>query len=346
MDRSEDLFKRITESGEEAIDDFISTRASEELFLDFKRSSDNGTGNHLSQGDRNNLAKAISGFGNSEGGVIVWGVDCSSDDVGADVANAKVPITDAARFCSWLEGAISGCTIPPHGGVRNRPVTIGQGGDGYVITHIPKSDLAPHQVVGKTQYYMRAGSSFVPVPHRVLAGMFGVHPQPTLKLLLVTGSPKVYRGAVTLEYGIMLRNDGPGIAKDLFVTLWLTGIKGGTEMSVERPSSDSWRGVASFGTHLSFISAPDFRLPPDSQSQPTLLSIILQPPFEGALKLTATAGCEGTPIRRFESLTDASVVEAIYDELIAANKDGSSMTKEALSEYPGRLVDFELGDSP
>ena len=73
MDRAEDIFNRIVEKGEPAIDDFIVARTSEELFLDFKRSSDNGAGNQLSQDDRNNLAKAISGFGNSESGVIVWG---------------------------------------------------------------------------------------------------------------------------------------------------------------------------------------------------------------------------------------------------------------------------------
>jgi len=68
MERSEELFKRICSIGESAIDEFISSRESEHLFLDFKRSSDHGRGVRLSNDDRNNFAKAISGFGNSEGG--------------------------------------------------------------------------------------------------------------------------------------------------------------------------------------------------------------------------------------------------------------------------------------
>jgi hypothetical protein len=68
----------------------------------------------LSNTDRNNLAKAISGFGNSAGGIVVWGVDCSRDSDGADVARLKVPIVDPQRFASWLNAAVSGCTIPPH----------------------------------------------------------------------------------------------------------------------------------------------------------------------------------------------------------------------------------------
>ena len=89
MGRAEDLFKRLSDGGETEIDRLIVDRQSEELFLDFKRSADDGRGNRLHDNDRTNLAKAISGFGNSEGGVIVWGVDCRNQDNRGDVARAK-----------------------------------------------------------------------------------------------------------------------------------------------------------------------------------------------------------------------------------------------------------------
>ena len=114
MDRAQELYKRLIANGENQIDEFIETRASEELFLDFKRSSDNGNALKLSPNDRSNLAKAISGFGNSSGGIIVWGVDCSPGADGADVARFKVPINNVKRFLGNLQGAVSGCTIPPH----------------------------------------------------------------------------------------------------------------------------------------------------------------------------------------------------------------------------------------
>jgi hypothetical protein len=120
--RANDLYNLICTEGEAAIDEFIATRKAEELFLDFKRSSDNGAGVRLSQNDRDNLAKAISGFGNSAGGIVVWGVDCSQAPDGADVARMKVPIVDPHRFASWLNAAVSGCTIPPHNGVLNTPI--------------------------------------------------------------------------------------------------------------------------------------------------------------------------------------------------------------------------------
>jgi hypothetical protein len=108
MGRAEDIFKKIKDEGKRAIDEFIATRKSEELFLDFKRSADNGAGNvlNLNIKDRENLARAISGFGNSEGGVVIWGVYCSKDVDFADVATTKFPINNARRFESWLEGAV------------------------------------------------------------------------------------------------------------------------------------------------------------------------------------------------------------------------------------------------
>ena len=76
MEHAKDLFKRVVEKGNAAIDEFIENREVETLFLDFKRSNKNGKGSKLDQNDRSNFSKAISGFGTSEGGVIVWGVDC------------------------------------------------------------------------------------------------------------------------------------------------------------------------------------------------------------------------------------------------------------------------------
>ena len=71
MGRAEEIFQKLKREGEAAIDEFILSRQSEELFLDFKRSHDGGKGKRLHDRDLNNLAKAISGFGNSEGGVII-----------------------------------------------------------------------------------------------------------------------------------------------------------------------------------------------------------------------------------------------------------------------------------
>lgn len=185
MGRAEDLFQRLVQNGEAEVEEYFNNRQSEELFLDFKRSADEGKGHSLHSNDLNNLARAISGFGNSEGGVIVWGVDCNDKDKSntGDFPQARKYIEDPQRFASRLEGAVSGRTVPPHSGVRHHPITASTGNnEGYVATYVPKSYLAPHQTVGTNHYYIRAGSDFSPTPHGVLAGMFGQHPQPIIAL--------------------------------------------------------------------------------------------------------------------------------------------------------------------
>jgi predicted HTH transcriptional regulator len=56
----------------EAIRNFVAEQKEETLDLDFKAISNPELKSH---DDRRNLARAISGFANASGGLIVWGVD-------------------------------------------------------------------------------------------------------------------------------------------------------------------------------------------------------------------------------------------------------------------------------
>lgn len=177
MSRAEDIFQKLIYFGEDAIDEFILNQQTEELFLDFKQAVSVGKNfTTLHRDDRKNLSKAISGFGNSEGGVIIWGVECSRDIEIGDVAKAKVKVKNVHRFLSWLENAISGCTIPSHNKVRNHIISCDANGDGFIATYIPKCDIAPLMTTGNSTIYIRSGSNNVPAPYAVIAGMFGRDP--------------------------------------------------------------------------------------------------------------------------------------------------------------------------
>jgi hypothetical protein len=71
MSRAEDLLKSLVKTGEAVIDQFIREQVSEELFIDYKRVTVDGANARLEQADKENFARAVSGFGNSEGGIIV-----------------------------------------------------------------------------------------------------------------------------------------------------------------------------------------------------------------------------------------------------------------------------------
>lgn len=320
MDRAEEIFNRIVEKGEVAIDDFILTRTSEELFLDFKRSSDNGAGRTLDQNDRNILAKAISGFGNSEGGVIVWGVDCSKDTTNADVAKAKVPLADAKKFQSWLEGAISGCTIPPHSGVRNASVLAGNGPSGFVVTYIPQSDRAPHQTNAKSQYYIRAGSDFVPTPHQVLAGMFGRRPQPHIYPMYLTSPPVLDGKVIRGQLGLIIRNGGPGIATDLFVNVMVLSQGGNSQIALQHADPTRWSGNIAFDNrHMSVVTNLGVRLPPESQMQPIVLHLELMPPFTKELSVEYLMGSGDSVPSRAKFSTKPEDLEKVYSHFSNPN---------------------------
>jgi len=255
MERSRDIFERIIAQGRQSIEEFIIQRKSEELFLDFKRSSNDGNEPRLSDNDRNNLAKAISGFGNSEGGVIVWGVDCSKGPDGADVAKCEVMLNNPTRFASLLQGTISGCTIPPHSTVENHVIHVDDE-KGFVVTHIPKSNYSPHQMLPKKQYYIRAGSDFVPTPHDVLAGMFGRRPQSHVYHTYLLGVPEHEGDALKISFGIALHNEGPGIATDAFIVCTMEHLPGENSIiHFETPDRQNWTGGFEFGRRVSLISS-------------------------------------------------------------------------------------------
>ena len=355
MGRAEDIFEKIVKEGESAIDDFVRTRQFEELFLDFKRSADNGSGQNLSQNDRENLAKAISGFGNSEGGVIVWGIDCSKDQDYADVAHTKVQLQNPRRFASWLEGAVSGCTVPPHSGVRHHYLLL-QGEDkGFVATYVPKSNTAPHQAVGKLQYFMRAGSSFFPVPHAILAGMFGRRPQPEIYQSYTIAPPKfdAATGALKISMGFLLVNRGPGIASDLFMNAWVMSIPGEKcQILFEAPDRNSWTGNWAFGRHISLVSKPGIRLPPRTQLQPITMHMELSPPFSKVLTIDATCGCGQAPPYRFAISKEGPSIEKFYEEISMIAKrrkltdDDHTMISKHLETWCGQSLSYDPYNPP
>jgi hypothetical protein len=343
MGRAEDLFARLEAGGEGAIDELIGDRKSEELFLDFKRSRDDGRGSRLSDDDRNNFGRAISGFGNSEGGVIVWGVECSRDPAGADLPSKKRPLADAHRFVSWLENAVSGTTVPPHPLVRSIPV-----GTDLAATLVPRSHRAPHQAVPSLQYLIRAGSSFVPAPHALLAGMFGLRPLPHVFHQFVVAPAKVLEDQITFELGILIRNQGPGIATDLYLNLiFLEGGAGGARITFEVPE-DSWSGRRSFGIHTSLISRPDLRLPPEAFVQPLLLNVNLRAPFESGIRGEGMVGAGQSPPSRFQFKKSRASLGRLHNEILASHRAGT-LTPDRLSQLPRRVFGvpaFAVEDEP
>lgn len=222
MSRAKDIFERLRSQGLTALDALIADREPESLFLDFKRSPDDGSARVLSEEDGKNLSKAVSGFANSSGGVIVWGVDCRRDASGNENAS-KMPVVDAHGFNTKLQGAVSRSSIPPHPGVE---IIAIQGEDptssrGFVAMLVPQSTFGPVRSVKSNRYHMRTGSDFAVVPHDVLAGMFGRAPQPRIDLNLLSHPARLEGNpaAFTIAFGLVAVNLGVVLAERPYVSV-------------------------------------------------------------------------------------------------------------------------------
>ena len=346
MGRAEDLFERLSEEGEKAIDELILDRQSEELFLDFKRSADNGSGSKLHDNDRANLAKAISGFGNSEGGVIVWGVDCSrAPDIG-DVASSKAPIQNPKRFLSWLEGTVSGCTVPPHSSIRHAVMeSFTDKQVGFVSTYIPKSYLAPHQCLKPLQYYIRAGSDFVPTPHAVLMGLFGRRPQPFVFHMWSIPPARLVekpgkRWAAEFDLGFMLGSHGPGVARDLYVNVQLIPSRGGSTAAIAIPNKVNWSGHHAFERITNIVSNDSFKLAPEAFVQPIIFKLSFMPPFESDLVYEITFGHQTSPVTKVNTRVKPEVLTQAHEALLKTG-DSDEKTRRAFVETVMDLKDAE-----
>ena len=316
MSRAYDLFSRLEAEGESMLDELISDRKAEELFLDFKRSANDGKRHRLHPDDRKNLSKALSGFANSEGGVIIWGVDTQKLPDGVDVAQGKKPITEPQRFVAWLEQAISGRTVPPCPGVRNIVI-----GNGFAATLVPKSDLAPHRSTTYNNYYIRAGSSFVPVTHDTLAGMFGRRPQPKLVHQFFVEPVALKAKQARITFKIALNVTGRAIARDLYIVLNI--------VDPGEPSSLKYKFVAEgkfdyhhlYGVHTSVVSRPSFRLPPSGLIAPISVTLELSPPIRRGLQVSAVYGCEGSVPQRFERSLNGPQMQNLHRHLLEVPGD-------------------------
>lgn len=312
--RANDLFEKIKKDGVKAIDELILTRKSEELFLDFKKSSDNGSGRILSDDDRKNLGKAISGFGNSAGGLIIWGLECAPDKNGADVVNKKALLQDAKKYVSQLEGAISGVTLPPHAGVENLAIALNGKREGFVATYVPENSGLPLQSVSKSQFYIRAGSNFIPTPYNVLASLFGKRPQPYVFVNYTLSPAKVVRDGLYLQAGFMVHNRGPGIATDLYLNSTIRSSAGDQcVLAFATPDTNNWTGSFSFGAIINLIGVPTFRLSPEGMSQPLILQATIKPPFTMELEISVMCGSGGSVPMKSVLGNTKEEIQKIYD---------------------------------
>lgn len=157
-----ELFNELVARGEAAIDDWIVDEVSEGIRFECKR-KENADRPNLDGTDRKTLGKTLSAFANSEGGLLVWGVDAREVD-GIDKLIDKHPIANLAAFQSKVCHAISELISPPIAGIQIQVIpAANQPGAGYLAIYVPSSDRRPHMCTYSSErgFFFRNGHSSV-----------------------------------------------------------------------------------------------------------------------------------------------------------------------------------------
>jgi hypothetical protein len=190
------------------IDGYLKCRQEEHLQLDFKIIK---SASLASADDRRNLAKSLSGFANSAGGIIVWGVDARQNDDGVDCAGATSEIKQLKMFLSRLNEFTGQAVSPIVDGVRHKIIER-TADTGFAATLVPESQSAPHMAkLGEDRYYKRAGASFYKMEHFDLEDMFGRRQKPSLEIVFEEGT----KAEGVEDLIVLIVNNGRAVARHM-----------------------------------------------------------------------------------------------------------------------------------
>jgi hypothetical protein len=211
-----DQFEELQAGGWVVIDQWVADQKPESLHLEFKLKED-ASRPQLDPKDLEHLAKALSGFANTEGGLYIVGLRTSSGptrDEPDRLVRAE-PIREVHRFAGLLDRQLRNYTTPPIAGLQYEVVEDPKRPSwGVLAVHVPPSDGGPHRASQATtkvndRYFVRIATVTGVMPHDLLADRFGRRPQPKLQLVATLvqreGLPRV---------NLVLKNLGRGTGRN------------------------------------------------------------------------------------------------------------------------------------
>lgn len=190
------------------IQSYVALRQEENLHLEFKTMNNSEL---TAKEDKRNFARGVSGFANSSGGIIVWGIDARANADGIDCASAIVELKKPELVVGRLNTITGDASSPLVDGIRHKAIINpeSESGTGVVATLVPESELGPHMaMLGEQRYFKRSGDSFYPMEHFDLEDMFGRRRKPLLRMSL---APTHEDGATKLV--VRLKNVGRRTAR-------------------------------------------------------------------------------------------------------------------------------------
>jgi len=201
-----------------AIQALVDAGEAEGLYLECKAPSSPS----LSREQKANLGRAVSGFANTVGGVIIWGVSTTrhahSD---LDILTQLEPLGSIASFSRQVANTIPSLTTPSISSAQSRILkTSSKETRGLLITYIPQLRTGPVQSNSDSLFYFRSGDEFVIAPYDLIRRLFSFTEVPDLRIHLEPALVKK-REDGSWEIPLTIRNLSPAMAEhvDLFIQI-------------------------------------------------------------------------------------------------------------------------------
>jgi hypothetical protein len=154
----------------------------ESLYVDFKEVA-NPTNPMKQNDDKENFAKALSGFANSNGGVLIWGVREEKNSNGEIARRGIKTFKGVGKFIETLNDRAGKWVDPSVDDYDAKPIWQDKSEDnGAVKVIIPKSDKTPHLNLEDHRFWCRSGSNFQKMELYQIDDMFGRRPKPKLEV--------------------------------------------------------------------------------------------------------------------------------------------------------------------
>lgn len=196
------------------VQQYVIGKRPEDTWLDCKRKNHPENGS-LDEKDKSNFAKALSGFANTSGGVLIFGLDARQNSEGIDIVQDFYPISNLNLFESELrefESRIVERAIP---GLEYKKILIDENKDnGIIVIYIPEGPNPPYRSLVDNKFYVRTGDSFGSIEVSQIEGLVLKKIRPDLDIKIFVKFENIF-----LDIYFQLTNIGHSIAKYILLEL-------------------------------------------------------------------------------------------------------------------------------
>lgn len=309
------LFEELRTGGEPVLSRWKDEQRGEGVHLECKLPSSNQQPG-MARADVVQMAAVVSAFANSEGGVLIFGVD-AREAHGRDCIQRLVPITDIAAFHRSAEKVRADLVAPAHEGVEMISIpSATSDGSGYLAVRVDQSERRPHRSMKEQIYYRRSHDRTFPMEHSDLKDAMSRTQGPVLAIAadLVDILPNNHQPAesassFTLLVAITIRNVGGAMARYPFLHFETSPGGGLYDPVSDRRKAPAWSRLLSEVREHRLQGGADQVIPVGTEVRATFAywtykrdtaTVDGTPLGAFVLGLGGIFGCDGTRTQKFE----------------------------------------------